>query len=104
MEKLSTLVTLAINTNKESKDLFNKCQCTVSKAVAERYSSSQHNIMMRSSKYGEPITEIGALSPCLSTDHFKTMYCNLHKHDDVELQASLPVRSQVNKHTSHNSN
>lgn len=34
-ERLSTLVNLALDTNQQSKDLFNKCQRTVSKVVAE---------------------------------------------------------------------
>ena len=103
MEQLSTLVNLAIDINKESKSLFNKCQRTVSKVVAEHYSSSQHNMMMRSTKYGKPIIEVDALSPCLSTNKFKNMYCDLHAYDPSELPASLPVKLQSNISSIHNS-
>ena len=87
-------MSLAIDTNKQSKNFFNKCQRTVSKVITERYATGQHNIMMRSTKFGKPISDINELSPCLASDSMSDMYCNLYGIDNTQYQASLPVTSQ----------
>ena len=94
-KRLSTLVKLAIDTNDQAKNLFNKCQRTVSKVVAERYSSSQHNLMLRTTKYGEPIVGNEGLSPCIATENINEMYRNLLNKPSTEHQVTLSVASQV---------
>ena len=87
---------LVIDTNIQSKDLFNKCQRTVSKVVTERYSSSQRNLMMRVTKYGEPIADNDGLSPCIATENVSDMYKTLFGKNkpDTLLQASCSATSQ----------
>ena len=93
--RLSTLVDLALDTATQSKDLFNKCQRTVSKVVAECYSSCQHNMMLRTTKYGEPIIHNQALSPCLANEDVSHMYHSLlgKTPKTRKNQVHLPVQS-----------
>ena len=46
----SILIDLAIETNEVFKSLFNQSQGVITKAIAEQYSKSQHNLMKQSMK------------------------------------------------------
>ena len=63
--------------------MFNKCQRTVSKVVAELYSSSQHNMLMRSTRNGEDVTQHTNLSSCISTPEIKAMYNTIIKTEEM---------------------
>ena len=81
---------LGIKSGKESTGLFNKCQRTVSKVVAERYSSSQHNLYKRCKKFGENVQENSDLSPCINNEVIAGFYRLLLGKDNDNESASEP--------------
>ena len=89
-DAVTTLLDLALDTTDQSMHLFNKCQRTVSKVIAERYSSAQHNLLLRSSKFGEKATDNEALAPCVTTPDIETKYNTLVNAEDSFENSNQP--------------
>ena len=82
------LVDVGLATNTDSRDLFNKSQHNLYKGVVDRYSTSQHNLMLRSTHYGENLTKIDALASCVASPEIANLYKNLlDKKDKKPLDA-----------------
>ena len=68
------LLDIALNGNYETRSLFNKSQRAMTKQVAERYSNSQHNLMIRSVKFGEEISTVESISQSINVLEVSDMY------------------------------
>ena len=94
------LIDLAIESRFQVTNLFNKCQRTVTKIVAERYAGSQHNLLKRSTKFGENIITHEDLSPCISTPEISDMYKQLLGKDPtnvpIDIPTNVPISTQNN--------
>ena len=88
--KCIKLCNLSLKTGKESTGMFNKCQRTVSKVVAERYSTSQHNLYKRSTKFGKNTQQNSDLSPCINNDTIAGFYrLLLGKDNDNDTETTV---------------
>ena len=103
-QRLIKLINVTKNSNEQARDIFNKCQRTVSKNVAERYSSSQHNLLLRMTKFGEPVSKNKGLSPCIATPDISDLHRELLNKNPVLPTASVsayddsvPIESTTNE-------
>ena len=74
------LLDLALQTNNQSRDLFNRTQQAMTKQIAERYSQNQHNLMIRSTRQGEDISTIDSVSQSINTPEVSDLYKELVGH------------------------
>ena len=64
---------LALRSNKQSRSTFNKAQISMTKQCAERYSQTQHNLMIRSTKFDKDFNTVDSISNNIDIDHVSDM-------------------------------
>ena len=88
------LVDVTLVTNDSSRDLFNGSQKNVNKTVIDRYSSSQHNLMVRSTACGENIIKVQGLSSCVTSPTIANLYKTILNKKDQ--QPIAPSNTPIN--------